>query len=142
MRLGHGVRAAALAVAGSMAIVACGSFGGPVVPADAERISMVNATTTPVEVRVNGTWIGTYPAWSEQMDLPIHGNGGPPWDIEFLAPEGRQMNVLRISGDAGDPIATVGYSSPCGEFMAWSGSRPEDAPVVAGRTVPPTPPDC
>ncbi len=136
------VRATVLTLLVGTALPGCGSFGGPAVPADAERINIVNSTTAPIEVRVNGTWIGTYPAWSQQLELPIHGNGGPPWDIEFLGPGGLRFGVLHVTADSGNPVSSVAYASPCGEFVAWWGAAPGDVPVIEGMTPPPAKAGC
>jgi hypothetical protein len=135
-------RAPALAFVVAVLGSGCGWAAMPAVPADAERIGMVNATTQPVAVLINGVWVGTYPAWSEQRELPIHGHGGPPWKVEFQGRNGLRLAELTVSDEDTRPSVAVGHSSPCGEFRAWWRLAPIDLPTVEGTTPPPADPAC
>ena len=133
-------RAAVLAIVVAVLGSGCGWAASPV-PEDAERIGMVNATTTPVAVTVNGSWIGTYPGWSH-VELPIHGHGGPPWTIAFETPHGDEIAELTIDDTGEHSSSRTSHSSPCGEFHAWRGAVPDDVPIIEGTTPPPVNPTC
>ena len=137
----RGLAAVLFAVVATIS-ASCGWTGGGAIPPDAERIGMVNATTAPVAVLVNGAWVGTYPAWSQQLELPIHGHGGPPWNVEFQGPNGLRIGVLHVDKNNEHPSSGFEYSSPCGEFHAWWGFTPGDLPMVDGTTAPPVDASC
>ena len=127
-----GTAAGALLVAA--AISACGSAG------PAETIGMVNATTIPVAVHVNGTWVGTFPAWSEQREIVVTGHGGPPWHIEFFGPDGEVMGNLDASPD--NEGNGTGWWSRCGQFVAWFRTVPNDIPPLDPAKMRPANPPC
>ena len=111
-------------------VAGCDSFGGQPVPPDAERIRMVNATTTPVMVTVNRAWIGTYPSWSSRDDLAVFGNGGPPWRVQFQTPGGQVLGNLTIDPSSGSQVSGFTYEGPCGAFGASWGMPQPDLPSI------------
>ena len=120
-------------------IAGCGSA----VPSGAATVGMVNATSVPIAVHVNGAWIGTYPAWSETDRIVVIGNGGPPWRVEFRTPDAFTAGEIVVPG-SGTPAGRSGSSwrSTCGEFVAWWGDRPPDAPSIGPDAVRPPNPPC
>ena len=139
-------RAAPLGVglAVAIAMAACGSFGGGVAPGGSATIGLINATTDPLELYVNDVLVGTVPPWSENRSIAISGNGGPPWSVRFLRPNGEQMVRLQVEGAGTDGGGgTSGWSSECGNFAAWWGAvRPEDIPRIDLSNPPPPEESC
>jgi len=116
-------------------LIGCGTAG------PAATIGMVNATTIPVAVHVNGTWVGTFPRWSEQREIVVAGNGGPPWKVEFFGPDGEVLGDLEVSpNDAGGN--GTGWSSSCGQFVAWFRTVPNDIPTLDPARMRPASPPC
>ncbi len=104
-------------------------------PSGAVGIGLVNATSVPVALHVNDAWVGTYPAWSEQREIPIFGNGGPPWRVTFRGPEG--FPVASLDLDAATDSAISEWRSDCGVLVTWSGSLPPDLPTIDPAATPP-----
>jgi hypothetical protein len=121
----------------------CTSLVGPV-PSDGASIGMVNATTVPVAVHVNGTWVGTFPAWSEARQIVINGHGGPPWDVRFETTVGQDTLILaEFEVTPGMADGSFGsWSSSCGQFVAWFGSPPNDIPPLDPDAMRPANPPC
>ena len=113
---------------------ACGSAG------PAATIGMVNATTIPVAVHVNGTWVGTFAAWTEHREIVVSGHGGPPWRVEFFDPGGEQMGDLDVSPT--NEGNGTGWSSSCGQFVAWFRTPPNDLPPLDPALMQPASPPC
>ena len=129
--------AAAALVLLAAVLSGCGAAG------PTETIGMVNATTIPVAVHVNGTWVGTFPAWSEHREIVIGGHGGPPWKVEFFGPDGEVMGDLDISTNVtGDSGNGTGWSSSCGQFAAWFRTVPNDIPPLDPGKMRPASPPC
>jgi len=121
-------------------VAGCESFGAGPVPSGAATVAMVNATSVPVAIHVNGVWVGTYPAWSEQRAIPVFGRGGPPWDVQFRTPDDLVVGGLDVGGpEAGGSSSE--WSSTCGRFVTWWGEPPDHIPALdpAGPR-PPEPP--
>lgn len=129
----------ALPVALTVLIGACTSLVGPV-PSGSATVGFVNATSIPVAVHVNGTWVGTFPAWSERREIVVSGHGGPPWHVEFLGRDNLDTSVLadlEVDENAGSFGA---WSSTCGQFVAWYGAVPDDLPRLDPDVRPANPP--
>jgi len=135
-------RVSIAAAIASLVLAACGSFGGGPVPSGAAVIGMVNATSMPVAMHVNGAWVGTYPAWSEQRAIPVFGPGGPPWNVEFRDQDGFVIGSVVVDGPATDESASSGWTSSCGQFTAWWGPVPDTLPVLDPEAGRPPPPPC
>ena len=119
---------------------ACSSLVGPV-PSGGATIGMVNATTIPVALHVNGTWVGTFPAMSEQREIVVVGHGGPPWRVEFFDPDGERMGDLDVSPNDSGGNGT-GWSTRCGQFVAWFRTPPNDIPPLDPAKMRPANPPC
>lgn len=134
-----GVRALP-AAAVALLVSACTSLVGPV-PSGGAMVGMVNATTIPVAVHVNGTWVGTFPAWTEARQIVVSGHGGPPWHVEFLSPDGQSLASVDASpSDRGGNSS--GWSSTCGQLVAWFGVVPDDLPPLDPAVMRPANPPC
>lgn len=129
------LRTAAALTALAAVLSGCGAAG------PAATIGMVNATTIPVAVHVNGAWVGTFPAWSERREIVVTGHGGPPWRVEFFGPDGERMGDLDASLDESGGNGT-GWSSTCGQFVAWFRTVPNDLPPLDPAVMHPASPPC
>lgn len=127
----------------TFAVGACGSFGGGGVPANAAIVRYVNATSVPVEVRVNGAPWGTIAPWTPAQEMAVFGPGGPPWRVGFLDPDGFELGSLDVDGPArpGEASSST-QTSTCGTFAVWWGAEPPAIPVVDPAASPPPPPPC
>lgn len=128
-----GIATGALLVAAMLG--ACGSAG------PAATIGMVNATTIPVAVHVNGAWVGTFAPMTEHREIKVSGHGGPPWRIEFFGPDGEQMGDFDASLDDSGGNGT-GWSTRCGQFVAWFRTVPNDLPPLDPELMRPANPPC
>jgi hypothetical protein len=122
-------------------VAGCESFGGGAVPSGAATIGMVNATSGPVAIYVNGVWVGTYPAWSEERAIPVFGRGGPPWNVQFRTPGDLVVGGLEIGG-IDDGGSSSDWQSTCGRFVTWSGEQPADVPALDPAAPRPPDPPC
>jgi hypothetical protein len=122
-------------------LAGCEPFGGGAVPSGAAMIGMVNATSVPVAMHVNGIWVGTYPAWSEQPAIPLFGRGGPPWDVQFRTADDHVVGNLEVGGPD-DGGSSSDWQSTCGRFVTWSGERPADVPALDPAAHRPAEPPC
>jgi hypothetical protein len=115
-------------------LAACGAAG------PSATVGMVNATTIPVAVHVNGAWVGTFPAWSEQREIVVTGHGGPPWHIEFFGPDAEAMGDLDASPK--NEGNSTGWWTSCGQFVAWFRTPPMDIPPLDPAKMQPASPPC
>lgn len=132
-----------LALAGAVALAGCGSFGGGGMPENAAIVRFVNATSMPVDVRVNGEPRGTVAPWSPVQEIAVFGPDGPPWRVDAFDPEGFQVAGIEVTGPAvAGEGASSSHSSTCGSFALWWGVEPQTMPVVDPALSPPPPPPC
>ena len=112
-------------------------------PANAAVIHFVNATSFPVQMRVNGAPRDTIPPWTPVQAVPIFGPDGPPWHVEFLDATGFQLAGVTVDGPLrpGEGRSSSQQSS-CGTFAVWWGLEPDPMPVVDPAASPPPPPPC
>ena len=130
-------------LAATVALAGCGSFGGGGVPENAAVIHIVNATSFPVQMQVNGAPRNTIPPWTPVQEMPIFGPDGPPWRLDFFGPHGQQVAALEVDGPARpNEGSSSSQSSSCGTFMVWWGAVPGGVQVVVPEAAPPPPPPC
>jgi hypothetical protein len=77
---------------------------------------------------------------SEQRAIVVTGHGGPPWQVEFFDPDGERMGDLDVSLES-DGNGT-GWSSTCGQFVAWFRTPPNDMPPLDPSLMRPANPPC
>lgn len=127
-----------IAVTGLIAVALSACSGSPATPspsptptpkAAVRSVSVVNGTTVPVAVSVNGTVMETIqPGTTED---PIHATlPALPWTVEARSPSGRVLATLTVS--AADYLSSASGRSAvedlaCGRLAMWSG-----APVGGG----------
>lgn len=94
-----------------------------------------NATSIPLAVHVNGTWVGTYPAGAT-AEVPIRGGSGP-FRLEARSDSGATLSALDITADdviqvgAGTRSLRATSDTPCGMIRLTYGDAAVDPMPVA-----------
>ena len=106
-------------------------------------IGIGNATSVPVALHVDGTWLGTYPAWAESVAAFPIGPDDSPRRVEFLTADGSTIASFIVAHEEGEPRGTSArWNTSCGVFVAWFRDRPGDAPEIDPAAARPPGPPC
>ena len=98
-------------------------------PATRVGVGIVNGTTIPVSLVVNGQQVGDYPAGQPGPTIDPSTLPPLPWTVEARSPSGRVLLSLpvavgevRMSPDGQTDMQAVSAPLACGPLMIWVGA--------------------
>ena len=106
----------------AVAVAGCGLIQS------SQRIGMDNGTDIPIQLHVNGAWVGTY-APGATADAPLGGHGGPSYAIQLLSPSGAVLGSWDVTAEEMELIDEDGegiswdVAAPCGSIHLWIGDK-------------------